>query len=127
MRSRRTTQALSRILPWLTAGALAVDLLMVAGLLALVAWNGAGAFWPRPVTRLALDDGTHVLGEIESREAIPDPASGARTAATRLRMHLGNRDVSGVDFRWIEEAHVVERDRPRDAVLLERLEWGPFF
>ena len=37
----------SSLLTWLTAGALALDLLLIIGLLALVAMNGAGALLPR--------------------------------------------------------------------------------
>jgi phosphate transport system permease protein len=115
------------VLTWITGAALALDLLMIVGLLALVAVRGADAFWPRPVVAFVLADGSHVLGEIHSREAIPDPATGLRTDATRIRVRVGNRDVTGVDFRWIDEANVRSRSEPADAVLLERLEWGVFY
>ena len=117
----------SSVFTWLTAGALALDLLLIAGLLVLVAMNGAGAFWPRAVEALGLDDGSRVIGEIHTREAIPDPETGLLTDAMRIRMRTGNRDLSGTDFRWIEEAEITSRETPRDVVLLERLEWGPFF
>ena len=38
---------------WLTGGALAFALIMVAGLVILILWNGLGFFWPTDVTRLA--------------------------------------------------------------------------
>jgi phosphate transport system permease protein len=112
---------------WLTAAALGLDLLLIVGLLALVAGNGAGAFWPRPISALELDDGSRVLGEVHSREPIPDPATGRATEAARIRVRTGNRELSGTDFRWIDEPRVVASETPREAVLLERLEWGPFF
>lgn len=118
---------LSSLLTWLTAGALALDLLLIVGLLALVAVNGAGAFWPRPIVGLELEDGSHLLGEIHTREAIPDPETGLLTDAMRIRVRTGNRDLSGSDFRWIDEAKIRSRETPRDVMLLERLEWGPFF
>jgi phosphate transport system permease protein len=117
----------SAVFTWLTAAALAIDLLLIAGLLVLVAMNGAGAFWPRTVVALALDDGSRALGEIHTREAIPDPATGLLTDAMRIRLRTGNRDLSGIDFRWIEEASITSRETPGDVMLLERLEWGPFF
>ena len=117
----------SSIFTWLTAGALALDLLLIAGLLVLVAINGAGAFWPRAVVALGLEDGSRVLGEIHSREPIPDPETGLPTDAMRVRVRTGNRDVDGIDFRWIDEAQIRSRETPVDVVLLERLEWGPFF
>jgi phosphate transport system permease protein len=124
--TRRRTGA-ADVLTWLTAGALALDLLLIVGLLALVAFHGAGAFWPRDVVELALDDGSRVLGEIHTREDIPDAATGGLSGTARIRIRTGNRDLTGSDFRWIDEARVVSRSEPRDAALLERLEWGPFY
>ena len=127
MRARRSSQGLASLLTWITAGALAVNLLMITGLLALVAWNGASAFLVKPITLLTLDDGTRVLGEIHTREEIPDPETGRHSGAMRIRLRTGNRDVSGVDFRWVDESQVTASATPADAMLLERLEWGPFF
>ncbi len=127
MRARRSSQGLASLLTWITAGALAVNLLMITGLLALVAWNGASAFLVKPITLLTLDDGTRVLGEIHTREEIPDPETGRHSGAMRIRLRTGNRDLTGVDFRWVDESQLTASATPADAMLLERLEWGPFF
>ena len=127
MRARRSSQGLAALLTWITAGALAVNLLMITGLLALVAWNGANAFRVKPITLLTLDDGSRVLGEIHTREEIPDPETGRHSGAMRIRLRTGNRDLSGVDFRWVDESQLTASATPADAMLLERLEWGPFF
>lgn len=113
---------------WLTGGALAFALLMVVGLLGLVLVNGLGFFWPRDVVRLTLTDGKAVLGEIDARERIPEPGAPAGTPAKwRIKVKQGNRDVYGADFVWIDEAAIARRETPRDAVALERREWGAFF
>jgi phosphate transport system permease protein len=105
----------------LAAGALAVNLLLVLGLIALVAARGLGHFWQPELVELALEDGTRVLGEIWERQP-------ARTGeGTRVRFKTANRDLSGSDFVWIDEADVRERSAPPDAGVLERLEWGSFF
>ena len=127
MAGARRKTGLADLLTWITAGALAIDLLMIAGLLALVATRGASAFWPLPVVAFELADGTRVLGEIHDRQHIPDPATGAPTEATRIRVRVGNRDLGGNDFRWIDEAAIARRSEPADAVLVERLEWGNFY
>ena len=54
MRGRRASQRIGALLTWLTAGALALSLVMIVGLLALVAWNGASAFFARPIELLTL-------------------------------------------------------------------------
>jgi len=123
---QRPSDLPGRAMTWLTGGTLALNLLLVLGLLALLTWNGAGTFWPRPIAALTLLDGTHVMGEIRDREEIPreDP----REAATsRLKLKVGNRDLGGADFRWIDESEIASTAYPADAVVLERVEWGHLY
>ena len=110
---------------WLSGSALAFCLLIVAGLVAVVAVNGLGFFWPRDVARLELADGTAVFGEILRRQEMPaDDAGAGAPAAHRLQIKTGNRDVYGLDFRWIPEAEIVSTTFPAEAAVLERVEWG---
>ena len=115
-----------RAMTWLTGGALALNLVLVVGLLAILTWNGAGAFWPRPIVVLTLSDGTRVMGEIRDREEIPSEDAEA-AAASRIKLKVGNRDLGGAEFRWIDESKIVSRIYPRDAVVLERQEWGNLY
>ncbi len=108
-------------------GALAFNMLAVLALLALLAMNGLGYFWQRPLTLLTLREGGRVLGEIHQREAIPGAQDAEGQPAMRLQLKVGNRDVTGVDFRWIDEQDILERSHPDDAVVLERLEWGNYY
>ena len=113
---------------WLTGAMLALSLLMVGGLVTLVLSNGLGFFWPRPVERFVLDDGTAILGEITEREPIPAPNAPPGTPTVyRLQVKRGNRDLYGSDFVWIDEAKIRRRERLADAVVLERREWGDFY
>ena len=110
---------------WLTGSALAASLLLVAALLGLLLLNGTGLFWPKKVVLLTLQDGRKVAGEITERETIPQPDAPAGTAVThRIKLKQGNRDLYGTDFLWIDEADIVSREAPEDAVVIERLEWG---
>jgi len=111
---------------WLTGGALALNLLLILGLLGLLFWNGAGYFWARPLALFTLTDGSRILGEVHARNLHPDAAPGA-PPAYRVQLKVGNRDLNGADFLWLDEASVVSRATPADAMLLERLEWGNFF
>jgi phosphate transport system permease protein len=109
---------------WLTGAGLAVSLLMIFGLLALVAAKGLGFFWPRRLQRIETTDGKKVLGEVLSTEAMPGVAG--KAAGRRIRVKIGNRDLYGLDFRWIPLAEVARRDVPKEALLLERQEYGNF-
>ena len=113
---------------WLTGGALALSLLMVAGLVLLVLLNGLGFFWPSPIVRLTLSDGKELLGQVTQREAIPQPDAPPGTATRyRIQVKIGNRDLYGADFIWVEEATIARRDLPAEAVLIERREWGNLY
>jgi phosphate transport system permease protein len=104
---------------WLTGGALAVALLMVAGLVALILYSGLGFFWPSDVLRATLTDGTTISGQIAEREPVP-----GRAGEYRIKMKVGNRDIYGADFRWVDESQMTKREYPAEVALIERTEWG---
>ena len=113
---------------WLTGGALAMTLIMVAGLVILVLVNGLGFFWPSPIVRLTLTDGKELMGQVAQREKIPQPGTSPGTPERyRVQVKVGNRDLYGADFVWIEEADIVRRELPAEAVLIERQEWGNLY
>lgn len=113
---------------WLTGGTLAFSILMVGGFVGLILVNALGFFWPSPVLRFTLDDGTAIVGEITHREVIPAPDAPFGTPPRyRLQVKQGNRDLYGVDFLWIDEDRIRTREEPADVVILERREWGNFY
>jgi phosphate transport system permease protein len=123
---KRPSDLPGRAMTWLTGGTLALNLLLVAGLLAVLTWNGAGAFWPRAIVVLTLADATQVMGEVHGREVIPREDERAEPAS-RMKLKVGNRDLGGAEFRWIDESEIVSRATPRDAIVLERMEWGNLY
>jgi phosphate transport system permease protein len=123
-KSRR--DLLGQSLTALCGGALALNLLLVLALLALLAANGLGYFWQKPLERFELADGRVLLGEVHDSDVAP-LAAGETVGGERLQIRVGNRDLTGADFVWIESAQVRARSQPRDAVALERLEWGNFY
>lgn len=102
---------------WISAGALGLCLLLLAGLLLLIAINGSTGFWPRPVYQFELLDGTRVLGEISEVDSV----------VKRIKVKQGNRDFYGLDFRWLDQHEIKSQSQPADTVLIERYEWGSFY
>lgn len=102
---------------WLTGGALAACLIMIAGLVAVVAYNALGAFWPRDLVTYQTADDAYVMGQVWAEQ----PEQG------RIQLKVGNRDVYGADFRWIDTSPHRAPEIRRDAVVLERREWGDFY
>jgi phosphate transport system permease protein len=125
---RRRSDFLGQALTWLCGGALAFNLLLVIAILLLLLYNGMGYFWQRELVQLELKDGRKVLGEIWEVEQAPAVTGAEATAAIdRLRLKIGNRDVEGLDFAWIDSKDIARRTLPPNAVMLERLEWGNFY
>ena len=113
---------------WLSGGALAFNLLLVAGLIGVIGFHGARYFWQRGLVELTLVDGAKVLGEVHDNEiARVVDATGGVTEIPRVQLKVGNREVSGADFVWIDESEVAARETRKDAMVLERLEWGNFY
>jgi phosphate transport system permease protein len=121
---------------WLTAGTVSLSLCMVVGLLLLIAVNGMGHFWPGRIA--AIDyrepDGTRIklYGEVVDREEVPAvrlEENGYRlpdgvVSGERLLIKTGNRDVYGLDFRWLAAPGIERIDHPPALLTVEREEWG---
>ena len=113
---------------WLTGVALMFSLLMIAGLLWLIMAKGLGFFWPTSVTEFELKNGTKVMGEITDHEEIRGISGKAEGEARyRTQLKIGNRDLYGLDFRWIDDDQIVSSSDPKYAVVMERREWGNFY
>jgi phosphate transport system permease protein len=65
-----------------------------------------------------------VVGEVVQREPIPDSA---QPRPHRIKIKQGNRDVTGADFVWIDEARIARRETPGVAAVVERREWGNLY
>jgi|CXWL01.1.fsa_nt_gi phosphate transport system permease protein len=113
-------------LVWFTASALGLCLLMIGGLIAVILTNGLGFFWPRPLVEFTLKDGSRRLAEIASHEGIPNPGHPDHLVNRRTLLKVGNRDLNGVDFEWVNDAEIATRAQPQDAWFIERSEYGPF-
>lgn len=107
---------------WLTGGALVFSLLMVGGLIILIMSRGLGFFWPSDVALVELKSGEKYLGQITGRERL----HGEETLY-RIQLKIGNRDLYGLDFKWINEDDIETLTYPKNAVVLERREWGNFY
>jgi phosphate transport system permease protein len=121
------TDRLGQAFTWLCGGALAINLLLTLALIALVGVNGLAYFWPKEVVLFTLADGAKLLGEVHDREEIPFAEGDPDGPGYRLRLKVGNRDLSGADFIWVDESAIAGRSRPAEATVLERLEWGNFY
>ena len=128
---------------WINAGAVAISIVMVIGLLMLLAVRGMVHFWPSDVMRASYSVPTaagesqtvELIGEMVEEEIIPAsqiiasgiPVEENSAGYARTLMKLGNRDLTGADFRWVLNDFIHDVDYPRSIVVLERYEWGNFY
>ncbi|WP_250656660.1 phosphate ABC transporter permease PstA [Alkalimarinus coralli] len=124
---------------WLNAGAVAISLIMVVGLLGLIAAKGLVHFWPHAVMEAqhtAVDGSrTTIIGEIVETEEVS--AEQLRTAGVKVPegvdflsrdlLKIGNRDISGFDFRWVLDRDLTDKHYPEELMVMERYEWGNFY
>ncbi len=125
---KKTREEIGVTFTWFCGGALALNILGIVGLLILIASNGIGHFWQKEIVQVRMTDGSAYMGEVMVRERNPaqegeDPLS----TGYRKNLKIGNRDLTGADFKWIDERQSAEVTRPEWAVMLERLEWGNFY
>ena len=125
---------------WWNAGALALSLVAVLGLLALIAVKGLAHFWPAAVYQLQYQqpagdafETVRIIGELRAAETVsaqrligageylPD---GVGETVERRLYKWGDRDSYGFDFGWIITPRASGFETPDDLVVLERFEWG---
>lgn len=124
---------------WFNAGAVAISMIMVFGLLALIAVRGLAHFWAHDVMQaeVVLKNGERglILGELVEQEDVPTVqlkeagylVNDQEEFMTRNLMKTGNRDVAGADFRWVVDSSLENRSWPEQVIVLERREWGNFY
>lgn len=124
---------------WLNAGAVGISLVMVVGLLLMIAVRGLGHFWPAPVMEAWYEAPgiakERLLGEVVNTELVTAavvedagmPVPGETGLVTRMLLKHGNRDLTGRDFIWYVEPFMTDGSYPRDALVIERVEWGNFY
>ncbi|MCP5077430.1 MAG: phosphate ABC transporter, permease protein PstA, partial [Psychromonas sp.] len=125
---------------WMTGGAVSLSLIMVIGLFLLIGWRGLSFFWPATVYEFDMVDkqGNHmnVIGEIYDTETvlkqqlIDAGITGLEDKADTLERYLikvGNREYVDLDFQWILETIIIEKEIPNNVVVLERTKNGNFY
>lgn len=124
---------------WLNAGAVAISIIMVIGLIGFIAAKGLVHFWPGTIVKadytLPGTPTVQIMGQVSDVKMVGkaqlnaiglDTPDGA-DEAQRLLLKVGNRDVYGSDFRWVLDHHLSNQNYPENAMAIERREWGNFY
>ena len=136
----RTHAAPGEPFVWLTAMGLSLGLLMVVGLLGIIVSNGLPVFWPSKIVEIQLKPGVKnpipnggqtITGEIVQTREKRIPILGADGAKiedqTEVQIFVGNKDVNGSAFAFINNADIASMSQPPDIYRVERMEYGIAF
>jgi len=142
-RVRRFTADLSAVgepALWGFGGALAIGIILIAGFLFIIAWNGITTFWPKPIAVVSLHNGSKIAGEptrggpYRVQDAILASLNDEQRSriaqndgfADRTLYKTANFDLYGDDFKWVSDYEVSSVDYPPEFHLFERQQWGTF-
>lgn len=112
-------------LVWLTAGGLAIGVIMALGLLLLILVKGTASFWPKRIELFELKRGDQVekmagyITEIQTRK---DPTG---KEIDEVQIFRANKDLNGEAFLYVDAKDIVSRSTPKNILLIERLTYGP--
>lgn len=122
---------------WFSASAVSVAVVLVFGLLMLIAIRGLSHFWPHEVYNFeiaatAQSQSEVVTGEIHNtriKEFDNPEMPGFQIKEPQLLIKTGNRDLYGLDFRWISEKDIENQAwfLAPGITVIERHEWGNLY
>lgn len=117
---------------WFNAMAVAISLLAVIGLISFIVFKGMGHFWPKDIHAYTVQDGqggtVQLIGELHRRsDRVEGNIKEGVTHVPQLLVKVGNRDIFGADFKWVDEHAIVKDITAKDLIMVERYEWGNLY
>lgn len=121
---------------WFSASAVSIAVVLVFGLLLLIAARGLNHFWPHAVYDFQVQHTNgqieQVTGEIHNRriKEVFDAANPTvKIKEPQILIKTGNRDVYGLDFRWVSEKDIHNQawSKAKGISIIERYEWGNMY
>lgn len=117
---------------WFNAMAVAISLLAVIGLISFIVFKGMGHFWPKDIHAYTVQDGqggtVQLIGELHRRsDRVEGNIKEGVTHVPQLLVKVGNRDIFGADFKWVDEHAIVKDTTAKDLIMVERYEWGNLY
>ncbi len=117
---------------WFNAMAVAISLLAVIGLISFIVFKGMGHFWPKDIHAYTVKDGqggtVQLIGELHRRsDRVEGNIKEGVSQIPQLLVKVGNRDIFGSDFKWVDEQAITNDVTPKDLIMVERYEWGNLY
>lgn len=124
---------------WLTAASVSLSLIVVFSLIMVIMVRGLGYFWPASLIEATYEEPNtqpiKIIGEIYDQENVLtkrlsanlQPLANGNEWLKRSLLKTGNRELYGLDFRWLLNPALKDIHYPEKIVVVERREWGNFY
>ncbi|BCN92837.1 phosphate transport system permease protein PstA [Thiomicrorhabdus immobilis] len=119
---------------WISSAMVSISVVLVVGLMAMITYKGAVHFWPHAVYEFQVNQNGQsekVIGELRDEKVreVTNPKTGKEEELTQYLIKVGNRDVYGIDFRWINGDVISSplENLSKDILVIERFEYGNVF
>jgi phosphate transport system permease protein len=123
---------------WLNAGAVALCLITLLGILLLISVQGLAHFWPSQLlqAQVSMDQQQQrIFGEVIRREQVDRrqlEEAGLRldTQQPKLQrslIHSGSREISHSDYFWVLDDQLSAQSYPEQLAVFERNRWGRLY
>lgn len=117
---------------WFSAASVSISMVLVIGLLLMISVRGLAHFWPHAVYdyQVQTENGQveRLIGELHDTKLkeFENPSTGEIEKIPQFLMKVGNRDIYGIDFRWINTADIIGQQEKlaHDVTVIERYEYG---
>jgi phosphate transport system permease protein len=123
---------------WLNAGAVALCLLTLLGILLLISVQGLAHFWPSKLlqAQVSMDQQQQrIFGEVIRREQVDrrqleEAGLKLDTQQPRLQrslIHRGSREITHSDYFWVLDDQLSGHSYPEQLAVFERNRWGKLY
>ncbi len=118
---------------WFSASAVSISVVLVFGLLAMIAYKGLLHFWPHNVYDYQVSHSNgqieQVVGELHDTKlklVVDEEDSTIVHEVPEYLIKTGNRDIYGIDFKWINSRDLNEGATTvaDNITVIERYQWG---
>lgn len=119
---------------WFTGMGLALGVLMIVSLLALIFTRGLQVFWPAKVavyrivetSSARIGDSSVLAGYkvMKQEKPVRDLTAGDGHDHTELQLFIGNKEIYGQSFKFVDTADIESASYPRELIRIERQEYG---
>ncbi len=110
---------------WLTAAGLTFGVIMALGLFLLILFKGSASFWPRRIEVMDVSQAGAIVRMAGYVVQESDRKEMDGTVHQEIQIFRGNKDLNGESFKFIDRSAISGTTRPKDILLIERLEYGP--